>query len=81
MVRCNVRAMDGFTSTYLLQGGKSSNARRDFDNVVRSSGMSETQSRLHADVVVFQSKRDGGKTARRSETAGPLDGYLAASWP
>jgi len=79
VVRCRVRALAGSTSTYVLRGGKSSNAWEHFDNFAASPQVSDLQRRRHAAVVAFRAKSARPSAASTRGKEGPIDGYLRAA--
>jgi len=79
VVRCRVCALEGTTSTYLLCGGKSSNAWKHF-NLVAGSQLSSGMQRSRDSAV--SSYRNTGKDVSKvsgSAAEGPISQYLTAS--
>ena len=76
VVRCRVCAIDGHTATYILRGGKSSNAWRHFENYAASAHVGDQQRRRLAAVVVYRASKTHPRKAAAGVTAGPIDGFL-----
>jgi len=79
VARCRVCAFAGSTSTYVLRGGKSSNAWGHFDNFAASPQVSDLQRRRHAAVVAFRAKNARPSAASTRGKEEPIDGYLRAA--
>jgi len=76
VVRCRICAIDGRTATYVLRGGKSSNAWRHFENYAASAHVGDLQRRRHAAVVAYRASKTHPRKPAAGVTAGPIDGFL-----
>ena len=79
VVRCRVCALEGATTTYLLSGGKSSNAWKHFDLVAGSRLSSGIQRSRHAAVATYRAAANDAPKAAGRASGGPISGYLTVS--
>jgi len=74
-----VCALAGSTSTFVLRGGKSSNAWWHFDNSAASPQVSDLHRRRRAAVVAFRAKSARPSAASTRGKEGPINGSLRAA--
>jgi len=79
VVRCRVCALEGTTSTYLLCGGKSSNAWKHFDLVARSRLSSGVQRSRHGTVSSYRREGKDATKVNGGAAEGLMSQYLTAS--
>jgi len=79
VVRCRVCALEGTTSTYLLRGGKSSNAWKHFDLVAGSRLSSDVQRSRHGAVASYRKAGKDVSKVSGGAAEGPISQYLTAS--
>ena len=81
MVRCRVCALYGHRATYILRGGKSSNAWRHVENFATSAQAGDLLRCRHASVEAYRSQTAHPRKVSASGQNGPIDGYLRSSRP